>query len=80
MKEFTGKRILVKTSHHIPTYVELKVLETSPTGDFIKIQFIGGGIEWYSQAQFEMSYYLVEVLTDAPVTRIKRARTSGKIV
>jgi len=61
-KELIGKRVLLR--HRPLGYVkEVKILELSPSGRYIRIEWMDvGWDEWRDIEEFEFNYKLAEVL------------------
>lgn len=63
-KTFLNRRILIE-SYKKP--IEVKVLEISPTGEYIKVQNLNGHKEWLETKGVEVLEVLEEVIEGKPV-------------
>ena len=61
-KELIGKRVLLREKRS--AYVEeVKILELSPSGRYIKVEWMIGKLkEWRDTEDFDFHYELIEVL------------------
>ncbi len=63
-KTFLNRRILVE-SYKKP--IEVKVLELSPTGDYVKVQYLTSHKEWLETKNIEVLEVLEEVIEGKPL-------------
>ena len=64
-KKLVGKRILVRYRLGFGSINELKVLEISPSGEYIKLQYmLTGKVGWELRKDLEKDYEILEVLED----------------
>lgn len=61
-KEHIGKRILIKEDRYMADPVEAGLLEVSPSGKYLKIQFVRSDNTTYNEWVESSEYELVEVL------------------
>jgi hypothetical protein len=63
-KTFLNRRILIE-SYKKP--IEVKVLELSPTGDYVKVQYLTSHKEWLETKNIEVLEVLVELIDGKPI-------------
>ncbi len=63
-KTFLNRRILIE-SYKKP--IEVKVLEVSPSGDYVKVENLNGEKEWLIKCVIEVLEVLEEVIEGKPV-------------
>ena len=62
-KKLVGKRILVRYQLGLGGINELKVLEVSPSGEYIKLQYmLTGKVGWETRKDLDKDYEILEVL------------------
>jgi len=75
-KKLVGKRILVRYRLGLGGINELKVIEVSPSGEYVKVQYmLTGKVEWETRKGLERDYEILEVLEDESLSeKIKYLR------
>ena len=73
--KYIGKRLIVVRDSYASTEIEVKVLEVSPSGKWVKFSF-SSQYEGWEESHI---YLLIEVLADNPdsPTRVPEVRRSG---
>jgi len=62
-EKLVGKRILVRYQLGLGDINELKVLEVSPSGEYIKLQYmLTGKVGWETRRDLDKYYEILEVL------------------
>ena len=62
-KKLVGKRVLVKYRFGLGDINELKVLEVSPSGEYIKLQYmLTSKVGWETRRDLDRDYEILEVL------------------
>lgn len=62
-KKLVGKRILVRYRFGLGGINELKVIEVSPSGEYVKVQYmLTGKVGWETRKDLDRDYEILEVL------------------
>ena len=62
-KKLVGKRILVRYRFGLGGINELKVIEVSPSGEYVKVQYmLTGKVGWETRRDLDRDYEILEVL------------------